>query len=278
MRHWGRTSISSEVSSWWPQHRLTPAAASRERFQSLCLGFYCQVTAHLPSTAAWGSDGSCVTRSLQMMHETLNEQMLIFFNFRCVKDPGGERHWWWRSTTRFPGGDAGGAESNGRHRRRGCRHDDGLTSRRSDIVTPTADLSNKGPFTIQRCNCTPDLELSANWGPFQTWTDDMLEQTNPVVYWFMMVKTYQLWVIMALSHMKHDNLSPRSQWIFIQTGSSDSHFLSLYDPLCHIRIIWKWSSYSFFIEINPYPHIFCWFRGSCCEVLCFIHPPEGALC
>lgn len=126
-----------------------------------------------------------------------------FFNFRCVKDPGGERHWWWWSTTRFPGGDAGGAESNGCHRRRGCRHDDGLSRRRSDIVTPTTDLSNKGPFTIQRCNCTPDLELSANWGLFQTRTDDMLEQTNPVVYWFMMVKTYQLWVIMALSHMKH---------------------------------------------------------------------------
>lgn len=141
-----------------------------------------------------------------------------FFNFRCVKDPGGERHWWWRSTTRFPGGDAGGVESNGRHRRRGCRHDDGLTSRRSDIVTPTADLSNKGPFTIQRCNCTPDLELSANWGPFQTRTDDMLVQTNPVVYWFMMVKTYQLWVIMALSHMKHDNLSPWSQWILSKLG------------------------------------------------------------
>lgn len=96
----------------------------------------------LQSTLAEVADGNCST---QLIIADVGQLMKrgSCLNFRCIKDPSGERHRWWWSTPHLPGGDAGGAQPIRCHRRRRCWHDDRLTRHHPVHVELTADLSKR---------------------------------------------------------------------------------------------------------------------------------------
>lgn len=78
---------------------------------------------------------------------TLEKLMLIFLDFRCFKDPGGEWHGWRRCTSDLSGRDVGRAQPDRRYRGRGCRHDDGLTRHCVDSCSAVQPMLQWWPKT-----------------------------------------------------------------------------------------------------------------------------------
>lgn len=179
MRLWGRTLTSTEVSSWTPP---SCHCTSIQRHISPSLEDCCQC---------------CSLNSVTLgYYRWLLHFYFLFFYFRCIKDPSGERHRRWRSTTYLADGDAGGAQPIRCNRRRGCRHDDGLAGRHLACVTLTADLSNTGPLLIQWHSYTQgwtDSRLRTDW--LNDTSCFILQSSTAhqmLMQWLIAVKTHKL--------------------------------------------------------------------------------------